>query len=120
LTQNMAWIAALDDYDTYCEEDSHVVLMEGGVPLCMTGFNGHQPGVVQIGGVYTPPDMRGLGLARRALALHLAQARGEGVMRAVLSAASPAAVRAYTAIGFRQTGVWSLCLFDPAEVVEVI
>ena len=114
LGPGMAQIAALDDYESYCREASHVVLVEGGVPLCMTGFNGHQPGVVQIGGVYTPPEMRGLGLARRALALHLAQARAGGVARAVLSAASPAAVRAYEAIGFRRTGMWSLCLFDPA------
>ena len=113
LTAGMAQIAALDDYDSYCAQASHVVLIEGGEPLCMTGFSGHQPGVVQIGGVYTPPGLRGLGLARRAVALHLAEARALGVGRAVLSASSTAAVRAYEAIGFARSGWWSLAMPDP-------
>jgi predicted GNAT family acetyltransferase len=66
---------------------------------------------VQVGGIYTPPALRGRGLARAAVALHLAEARNTGVSRAVLFAASPAAARAYTAIGFQPNGSFALVLF---------
>ena len=102
----------------YLAAGSHVVLMRGDTPLAMTGFNARLPGIVQIGGVYTPPDLRGQGHARRAVALHLAQARAVGVTRAVLFSASKAAARAYAAIGFRQTGDWTLCLFDGPQAVR--
>lgn len=99
----------------YVAKGSHVVLMEGDVPLAMTGFNAQLPGIVQIGGVFTPVPLRGRGYARRALALHLAQVTAE---RAVLFSANEAARRAYEAIGFRRDGDWTLCLFE-APVVAV-
>lgn len=102
----------------YLAAGSHVVLMLGDTPLAMTGFNARLPGIVQIGGVYTPPDLRNQGHARRAVALHLAQAKATGVTRAVLFSASLSAARAYAAIGFRQTGDWTLCLFDGPQVVR--
>lgn len=113
LTPNMSRIKALEDYERLSAEGSHVVLMHGPSALAMSGFNAKQPGVVQIGGVYTPPALRGMGYARRIVALHLQQAARAGVQRAVLSAANPYAVRAYEAIGFRKTGVWRLCLLEP-------
>ncbi len=99
-------------YHSYVLADSHRVLMAAGQPLATTGFNAVLPEIVQIGGVYTPPALRGQGHARRALALHLAEARGNGVTRAVLSSASPAASRAYRAIGFEQVGEWTLFLMS--------
>ena len=104
-------------YDTYTANRSHVVLMDAGTPLAMTGFNAQLPDIVQIGGVYTPPPLRGQGHARRAVALHLAQARTRGVRRATLFSASDTAARAYRAIGFRQIGDWSLILFNDKETV---
>lgn len=97
---------------TYLGRDSHRVLMAGDTPLAMTGFNAQLPDIVQVGGVYTPPDLRGQGHARRAVALHLAQAAGQGVTRATLFAGSPAAARAYQAIGFARIGEWTMLLFD--------
>ena len=105
-------------FSAYLAAGSHVVLVRGETPLAMTGFNARLPGIVQIGGVYTPPALRGQGHARRALALHLGQARAQGVTRAVLFSASNAAARAYAAIGFRQTGDWTLCLFDSPQAVQ--
>lgn len=102
----------------YLTNRSHVVLIRGDTPLAMTGFNARLPGIVQIGGVYVPPALRNQGYGRRAVARHLAQARAEGVTRAVLFSASAAAARAYRAIGFRQTGAWTLCLFDGPQVVR--
>lgn len=110
LTPKEAEGAANSDYDSYLAAGSHRLLMAGDVPLCMTGFNAQLPDIVQIGGVYTPPDRRGQGHARRAVALHLAEARAEGVRRATLFASGPPAQRAYEAIGFRRVGAWTLFL----------
>ena len=96
--------------------DSHMVLMDGDTPLAKTGFNAQLPEIVQLGGVYTPPALRGRGYARRAAALHLAQARDRGVTRATLFSASDMAARAYRAIGSRQIGAWTLLLFDGPQV----
>ena len=89
---------------------SHIALMDGDTPLSMTGFNAQLPEIVQIGGVYTPQKLRGKGHARRAVALHLAQARSAGVNRATLFSANASAAAAYEAIGFRRIGDWSLIL----------
>lgn len=105
-------------YDRYCSAGSHVVLMEGPQPLAMTGFNARLPQIVQIGGVYTPPDLRGQGHARRAIGQHLAQAKAAGVQRAVLFSASDAASQAYRAVGFRQIGHWTLLLLAEKEMVR--
>ncbi len=99
-------------YANYVARDSHRVLMEEQTPLAMTGFNAQLPDIVQIGGVYTPPDLRGRGHARRALALHLVEAAMRGVTRATLFSASDMAARAYRAIGFERIGDWTLLLFD--------
>jgi GNAT superfamily N-acetyltransferase len=104
-----------DAYRRMVAADSHRVLMDEKTPLAMTGFNAMLPDIVQIGGVYTPPALRGKGHARRALALHLGQARSRGVQRATLFAASEMAARAYLAVGFRRIGTWTLLLFRGAQ-----
>ncbi|NVO57860.1 GNAT family N-acetyltransferase [Rhodobacteraceae bacterium B1Z28] len=100
------------DIDSYLSRDSHRVLLVDGEPVGMTGFNAVLSDVVQIGGVYTPPHLRGLGYARQAVALHLNEARASGVSRAVLFAASNFAARAYVAIGFVRAGDFALILFQ--------
>ncbi len=104
---------AAGDIDTYIARDSHRLLLCDGTPVAMTGFNAELPEAVQVGGVYTPPGMRGRGYARAAVALHLDQARQTGIPRAVLFAASDAAARAYTAIGFRPAGRMAMIFFAP-------
>lgn len=89
----------------------------GGEPVAMTAFNARLPDMVQIGGVYTPPEWRGRGHARRAVALHLAEARGEGVQTAILFASGPAACRAYEAIGFEQIGRYGLSILTEPVVI---
>ena len=101
---------ARSDYEAYLEADSHRVLIDGDRPLATTGFNATAGQAVQIGGVFTPPPLRGRGHARRAVALHLAEARDKGARRAILFSASPAAEAAYRAIGFQRIGDWTLCL----------
>ncbi|MEL6681434.1 MAG: GNAT family N-acetyltransferase [Pseudomonadota bacterium] len=101
-------------YARYCANQSHKVLMDGATPLAMTGFNARLPDIVQLGGVYTPPDLRGRGHARRAVALHLAEVATQGVTQATLFSASAAAARAYQAVGFERVGTWTLILFKDA------
>ena len=105
------------DLAFYLSRDSHRLLMHEGRPVALTGFNATLPEIVQIGGVYTPAPLRGKGYARRAVALHLAEARTKGVTRAVLFAASDAAARAYRAIGFQPTAPFTLFLLaNPVQI----
>jgi predicted GNAT family acetyltransferase len=105
------------DIASYMAQDSHRLLLHEGRPVALTGFNATLPGMVQIGGVYTPAPLRGRGYARRAVALHLAEAHAKGATRAVLFAASDAAARAYQAIGFRGAQDFTLFLLaTPARI----
>lgn len=99
------------DIASYLARDSHRLLIHHDKPVAMTGFNAILPEIVQVGGVYTPPDLRNRGYARTAVALHLAEARAQGCTRAVLFAATPAAARAYIAIGFQPAADFALVLF---------
>nr|WP_247744205.1 GNAT family N-acetyltransferase [Ruegeria sp. R14_0] len=106
---------AKKDIAAYIQRKSHRALLMDGQPVAMTGFNARLPEVVQIGGVYTPPDLRGRGYARLAVALHLREAQSKGATRAILFAASDAAARAYIGIGFQPAGHYSLILFKNPE-----
>ncbi|QQA42540.1 GNAT family N-acetyltransferase [Pelagovum pacificum] len=105
-------------YEGYIAAGSHRVLMEGGTALATTGFNARLPDAVQIGGVYTPPELRRKGHARRAVALHLEEARDGGATEATLFAASENAARAYIALGFERIGDWTLCLYRTPQVAR--
>ncbi len=105
-------------YGTYVAAESHRVLMDGQTPLATTGFNAATPEMVQVGGVYTPPELRSRGLARRAVALHLKEAKSKGAAKAVLFSANEQAARAYRAIGFRQIGHWTLFLPRSEIIVD--
>jgi hypothetical protein len=108
---------AVADVDRMIDRGDHRLLLDHGQPVALTGFNATLPDIVQVGGVYTPPALRGLGHARLAVALHLVEARAAGVARAVLFAASLAAARAYRAIGFQPNGTFALVLFArPATI----
>ncbi len=86
------------------------LLTVDGTPVAMTALNARLPDMVQIGGVYTPPSLRGRGYARRIVALHLAELRAEGVQTAILFASGAAACRAYEAIGFQHIGSYALAI----------
>ncbi len=110
-------VQAVQDVNGYLEADSHRVLYQGETPVAMTGFNAALPEAVQIGGVYTPPAGRSKGLARRAVALHLAEARAHGAEQATLFAASPQACKAYEAIGFRRAGDFTILVYEEPQVI---
>lgn len=108
---------AAQEIANYREAGSHFVLLEGETPVAMTGFNAILSDAVQIGGVFVPPAGRSRGLARRAVALHLAQARSEGIKTACLFAASPQAARAYEAVGFVRCGDFTILTYQEPQVV---
>lgn len=110
--------AAQREIEKYITHDSHRVLLVDGEPVAMTGFNANLDGVVQIGGVFTPPELRRRGHARHAVAMHLAEAREAGATLAVLFAANAAAATAYRAIGFKEAGKYALMLFREAQLVD--
>lgn len=106
------------DIATYIASNTHHVLFIGDQPVTMTGFNAICGDTVQIGGVYTPPALRGRGHAGQAITAHLREARGEGKRRAILFAASEDAQRVYEKIGFRRIGTYTMCLFSAPEVIR--
>ena len=90
------------------------VLVVDGVRVARAMFNARLPDCVQIGGVYTPPQLRGRGYARAAVAGALLEARAHGVSRSVLftGADNAAARTAYLALGYRVVGDFGLVLFQ--------
>lgn len=95
------------------------VLEADGTPVATTGFNADLTEVVQVGGVYTPPENRSRGYARCAVAASLLAAREKGATLAILFTGEDniPAQKAYTALGFRQVGYFRLCLLrEPIHI----
>ena len=90
------------------------VLEADGRPVAKTSFNAAVATWVQVGGVFTPPDLRSRGYGRAVVAASLEDARAEGATNAVLftTADNHAAQRAYEAIGFRAIGHYGLLVFS--------
>jgi len=89
------------------------LLLDDSVPVAYSTFNAQARGVVQVGGVFTPPEHRGLGYARAVVAASLLEARATGATRSVLftGRTNTAARRAYTALGYEERGPFGLALF---------
>jgi GNAT superfamily N-acetyltransferase len=92
------------------ERGSNWVLEDGGL-VSYSAFNARLPDIVQIGGVWTPRELRGRGYGRAVVAGSLLEVRETGVRRAVLFAERENAKRAYTGIGFQVVGEYGLVLF---------
>jgi len=89
--------------------DVWVALAEGML-VSLSAFNASLPDIVQLGGIYTPPDLRNRGHGRAAVAGALLAARGRGAARAVLFTNNPAAIRCYSALGFRHVAEYGFVL----------
>lgn len=110
------------DARTITERDidrGHLWLLRdaAGEPLAMTALNARLPDRVQIGGVYTPPRLRGRGHAGEVVAGQLLDLRAQGIRRAVLFTQSDnhAARRAYQRVGFSRVGDYAVVLFAPSS-----
>ena len=106
--------AAYQLVDQHHQRSSHFVLLEDGALVAYSAFNARLPEMVQVGGVWTPPALRGRGHARRVVAGSLLAARAEGAARAVLFTfeTNLPAIRAYQALGFRRAGDYGLMFFS--------
>jgi predicted GNAT family acetyltransferase len=84
-----------------------------GHPLGTTAFNAWADGIVQVGGVFTPPESRRRGIARAAVAGSLLHAVGQGAHRSVLftGESNLPARRAYESLGYEAVGDYGLLLF---------
>jgi GNAT superfamily N-acetyltransferase len=97
-------------YDSRIAEGSAWVALVNGAPVSFSAFNASLPDIVQLGGIYTPAELRGRGYAKCAVAASLLAARERGVSRAVLFTQNPSAARSYEAVGFRALGDYGLIL----------
>lgn len=88
-----------------------VAVDRDGALLSLSSFNATLPDIVQLGGIYTPPRLRGRGYAKASVAHSLLVARQRGATRAVLFTPNPNAARAYEAVGFERIGSYALVLF---------
>jgi len=105
--------AARSRIETAQAEGRQWVLEASGRPVAYTAFNSVLPDCVQVGGVFTPPALRGHRYARCAVAGSLLEARERGVRRSVLFTQSDnrPAQSAYHALGYRRVGDYGLVLF---------
>lgn len=97
------------------EEGTTWVLEREGETVACSSFNAAIETAVQIGGVWTPPELRGRGHGRCAVAASLISARRRGVEKAILFTGEEnvAAQRAYHALGFQHIGDYRILLLEP-------
>jgi len=88
------------------------ILEDNDRPVACSGFNAATREAVQVGGVWTPPELRGRGYARAAVAATLLVAHAAGATTAILftSLENVPAQRAYAALGFRPVGTYRAIL----------
>jgi ribosomal protein S18 acetylase RimI-like enzyme len=101
------------EIDRLQREGSQWIALDGGRPVSYSAFNARLPDIVQVGGVWTPPELRGRGYGRAVVAGSLLDARAAGVDRAVLFTGEEngPARAAYEALGFRIVGDYALVIF---------
>jgi len=94
-------------------QQSCFLLEAAGEPVAFSAFNARLPDCVQIGGVFTPPALRGRGYARAVVAGSLLAARAQGVPRSILFTGKDNAFarRAYLALGYRVVGDYGIVFF---------
>lgn len=98
---------------THRRGDSFLLEDAGKTPVSYSAFNARLPDAVQIGGVWTPRELRGKGYARAVVAGSLVLARAVGVTRATLFTGewNTPAQKAYEALGFERLGDYGLVYF---------
>jgi predicted GNAT family acetyltransferase len=97
-------------FDAGMHRDPPWIARVGAEPVAMCAFNARVPDTVQVGAVYTPPELRNRGYARAVVAGALLDARAHGVARAILFTPRPDALAAYRAIGFEPIGQFTIVL----------
>jgi ribosomal protein S18 acetylase RimI-like enzyme len=93
----------------------NLFILEAAEPVACCSFNARLPDAVQVGNVWTPPQLRGNGYARAVVAGALAIASQAGVAAATLSTGrtNVAAQAAYRSLGFRLVGDYAIATIPP-------
>lgn len=107
------WAESRELAQIQIDEQSFYVLEHAGQPVSCSTFNTRTQTMVQIGGVWTPPEHRCQGFARCVVAASLNTAREHGVTRAILFTGhnNQSAIKAYRALGFQEVGDYAIFLF---------
>lgn len=99
-------------------KDGHSWLLEAkGKPVALTSFNTTTAKAVQVGGVWTPPELRRRGYARAVVAVSLLDARADSAELAILFTGEEniPAQKAYLALGFEHIGDYQITLLREGE-----
>jgi len=109
------WQRSRASIERALQEGHGWVLEHSGEPVAYNAFNAAIREAVQVGGVYTPPQLRRRGYGRAVVAASLLDARNECVEKAILFTGlrNMAAQKAYTALGFRYIGDYHMLLLEP-------
>ncbi len=103
-------------------EQTTWVLEDQGRPVACSSFNTAIKEAVQVGGVWTPPELRSRGYGRCVVAASLLDARTEGVEKAILFTPNSniPAQKAYEALGFHYIGDYCIVLLQTPQTPEVV
>jgi predicted GNAT family acetyltransferase len=90
------------------------LLFQKDIPVAMTLVNARFSQIVQLGGIYTPPQYRDRGFGRLIVKATLLAMKDQGVQEAVLYTGKNnfPAQRIYQALGFQEIGKYGLLLFS--------
>lgn len=115
------WQAMRDGVQRYTLLQKSWILEADGQPVSTSSFNAATKEVVQVGGVWTPPELRSQGYGRGAVAASLQAVRDEGVHTAILFTGidNIPAQKAYEALGFCHIGDYRITLLKDPLSAEV-
>jgi predicted GNAT family acetyltransferase len=99
----------------HTEEGTTWVVEREGELVSTSAFNTTLAEAVQVGGVYTPLELRSRGYGRCAVAISLLDARAEGVGKSILftGVENVPAQKAYESLGYRIIGDYRIVLLRP-------
>jgi predicted GNAT family acetyltransferase len=106
------WERTRANVERKMEQGTTWILEDEGRPVSTSGFNTTTAEAVQIGGVFTPPELRCRGYGRAVVAASLLDARAEGVESSILftGVRNIPAQKSYEALGYRHIGDYRLLL----------
>lgn len=104
---------AAEEIDRTLDDGNGYVLRRDGTPIAYAGINARLPDIVQIGGVYVPPDERDQGYGRLVTAAALADVKAKGARNAILFTGieNIPAKFCYEGLGFRVVGDYAVVLY---------
>lgn len=115
---NRATQDANDRYTRMIEGTDMWTLYINNNPVSICGVNARVGSTVQVGPVWTPPELRGQAFARTVVGMALEHEYGLGVKNAILFTANPAAAKGYLALGFKKIGGFKLALLR--KTMEIV